>query len=345
MNWITRNILLIGFATICLMGNAHASGLKTIEVRLGCDSGGKIGKPIPLVYRLFFGRQLSNATLDVTLPNGVELIKGSLHWTGSTSATEFIKVPLTVKVVNEGIYDISAVFNTTDNLDEFYSSYFPKRRTHYLYVSEDTAVVDFARVPLERAVRSNWYLPVEKKQALEAKKLLDYQNEHVLIDTPFVHQAQTNIPLCTQKRLNDPAHSNTNYLSDKITEATLSNFYSPKQIELIKRYRLIFSPLRRDFLETYMNVSKVDINNPSPDYQSSLLLANAYKEILTELYALDQRIIAAKQNEDRHPLLLQRAEMLKRFSKKRDKILKEFSERNPPQSPSPIIRRNIQRAN
>ena len=83
---------------------------------------------------------LPSVTLTITLPAGVELVQGDLHWQGSLAKGQTVTKDLTIRVTTPGTWVIGAFTYAQPDLQDRNFYFFPHKRL-YIQSSADSAQV------------------------------------------------------------------------------------------------------------------------------------------------------------------------------------------------------------
>jgi hypothetical protein len=92
---------------------------------------------------------LPSVILTITLPSGVELVQGDLHWQGSLVKGQIVAKDLTIRVTTPGTWVIGAFTYAQPDLQDRSFYFFPHKR---LYIQSSTAfaqVIDDTMMKIE----------------------------------------------------------------------------------------------------------------------------------------------------------------------------------------------------
>ena len=260
-----------------------------IEAGLGLTRPAKYGAP----FRLYFSSRLDAApevaSVDITLPVGLEHRAGPLHWEGSVKSDSLYIMNLQVCINNPGTYEVSVVVNASKFRNSGYEKSFPLHRSVFLYAREDTIIMFRNRADLDQAIRDSLVFPGVATRRYYARQeslaVVEKINKKLPPDI-----ANDDLPLFAARFL---------LLSDSIPISKLSDFYTPKQVAPIKKHDLLYSPPRFDRVEKA--IAKDCQLRFTPEQIQSLV--QKVKRQFTELYEIDQQIVRCEQPDEREKLL------------------------------------------
>ncbi|MDK9700263.1 MAG: hypothetical protein OEM52_08980 [bacterium] len=237
-------------------------------------------RPFDLTVKVKVTPLATRSEIDVTLSDELEALSGNLHWSPRLQSDDFQEVVLTLRMNSLGIHQIDVVLTTDLDPAKQPDNRFPRiSYTYYLYARADTVAIYGDTISMQQAILDS-LLPHDKavQHRLEVTRDSIYQAEREQEHRLFVSWLQTD-------------------------SSDLSN-YTPEQVDLIQRHRLVYSAPTDEHI--------TQIINANPFYGRPYLTAPTVRLRLYGVYRFDQQIIHAESSSIRDSLLSERPNVLER---------------------------------
>lgn len=65
-----------------------------------------LNNPVELTYSVITSTQISNASIEIEVPEGISIISGNPHWKGDLSYMDTVTIKLTIQILESGNYTI-----------------------------------------------------------------------------------------------------------------------------------------------------------------------------------------------------------------------------------------------
>ncbi len=269
----------------------------------------RFDKPFELHLEWCFRPEPEVTSLDISLPEGVDLLEGDLHWGGKVVRDSMYHKNLLVKMSKPGTYEITTDFIASQLHDTRFEKQFPIHGSIFFYVREDTIAVFWNRAEMETAIKYSQIIPEEQLEARYQKRVWNkHRDEMKKSNTP---------PITISKTLVSIMYEDMYAFNDSINLSNLSQFYTPSQVGRIKQYVLLFEAPRLERVQNFLEIDWLpDLTVDQKDSLVQLIFKQA-----TELYNLDQRILQSEQADEREKLLKERRALLPFQNKERKTLL------------------------
>lgn len=262
------------------------------DIGVGLDRYGlRIGKPFSMGARWWVGAKAEQATIDITLPEGMELLEGNLHWEGEKFWEGYSNVrigvlsrALTVKINKPGTYEVFIVMNVINIQNTLYMKHIPVRKFLYFYAREDTIAVFWNKDEMERKIRDSLIVPEEViLERWHQKNKEEYLKSH---PTEFVFQPPQRVPdywwNYELRIFQNSVAADENYLQTR---------FSNEQKAFIKKHNLIYQ--KPDFSKIYSQLRDSTIY---PDFSRVPMdkernLQSLIQKHLLEIYEVDKKML------------------------------------------------------
>ncbi|MDK9699822.1 MAG: hypothetical protein OEM52_06750 [bacterium] len=270
---ITQLILFLGSKeAVASSGSVSPNpGLLTASF-FGC----KYNQPFDVEYWAPMGFVASLAKVDVELSPGIQLLNGNLHWSGRADSSYDVVNRLTILISQPGLYTVSITSSATDLQDSVLATLLPCNRTLYFYAQEGVLTGDGSYERLQKRVQDSLFFPTADIQR-RVKHRLDSLNLLTVSDQDSIGVFW----IYHQRVLLDASPTASNW----------SLHYSTEQIKLIRKYHLVYLPLRSDADSLVQNDTIVNAQfiklSPSQRYKMSNFGISQIRELL----AIDQNIV------------------------------------------------------
>ena len=202
----------------------------------------KLAYPIPVyIAGVLQGR--AESTVDISLSDGLQLLKGDLHMVGSFNGGKrnggytVCEESLFVQINRPGKYEIAVSLNGTNLETPSFAQLLPLHGSTFLYAREDTVVQFETRKEMEQAIQDSMICPQEEQSRrwrIKTQKHRDILQE----------RASKNLPPATISFNLDRVVSYLGLSSDSINIFRLSDYYDPDQVNFLNKYDLTLAQPR-----------------------------------------------------------------------------------------------------
>jgi len=267
----------------------------------GIEVGFYLPRRIPFAtpFKITFGWTIDSApekaSADITIPDGIELQKGDLHWEGNIIPSHQHSMDLLICIKKPGEYALSAVINASNFQYIEYNKIFPLHRIVYLYAREDTVALYYSRELMEQQVRDSLIVPSE----VIANRMYNY---------PKIYR-DGNPQEFVSYWYDYVGYFEGISLKSLVDTSEIMHFpdvYTPGQASLIKRCGLMFI---RPHVERLDSLVYKRYSTRSDEQIKALI--KLFKFQLIELYDADQKVFHAKDETERQQLLKERLTLRK----------------------------------
>ncbi len=254
-------------------------------------------------------KKTSSISVDISLPVGVTLLSGDLHWQTAVVQHESYDKYCSVVIDGSGIFVVPCVFNAVQCEDSSFARSLPIHDTLFFASREDTVAYFDSQQKLDQYIRdSAKYFP----RVHHRKTNLQFEIHN------FKEQADSIIGITNGGPFNRIFSIFSLYaltFPDSNYRASLPDTFSQNQLERIHTFLLIFSPPDQTRIANLCN-SIFQRVNPNLALDKRERFINAVQLQLDELFVFDRQIIIAENSTVVDSLNLKRfGRILLRFSK------------------------------
>ncbi len=265
----------------------------------------RFAQPIPVYINGYLNEE-AQTTLDITLPEGIQLLRGQLHLAGVyntdtinggyTVSEEWISV----QINRPGTYELSVKLDGKISHSSPFAQALPLTITRYFYAREDTVVFFYDRKDLEHAIRDSLIVPQavleqrrmnRMREEVRAERLNEWA-KRVAENQPPLVLSRDLVEICRAYHLLENHYTKWYHLSD---------YYNPDQAKLIFMSELMTAPPELEKVDSVLALDCHGSLTPEQFQAMSRLL----KRQATDLYNIDQQIIQSQ------PVTQQRVQLLR----------------------------------